>query len=74
MSRLPDAGRADDAVGARSYSVLMTKWEYVTVPVLIHATKQILDTWGADGWELVQVVPGPNAQNLVAYLKRPLEQ
>ena len=23
--------------------------------------------------ELVQVVPGPNPQNLVAYLKRPLE-
>ncbi len=51
----------------------MTKWEYVTVPVLVHVTKQILDQWGADGWELVQVVPGPNPQNLVAYLKRPLE-
>ena len=37
----------------------MTKWEYATVPLLVHATKQILDTWGADGWELVQVVPGP---------------
>ena len=51
----------------------MTKWEYVTVPVLIHATKQILDTWGEDGWELAQVVPGPNPQSLVAYLKRPVE-
>lgn len=50
----------------------MTKWEYATVPLLIHATKQILDTWGQDGWELVQVVPGPNAENVVAYLKRPL--
>ncbi len=38
----------------------MTKWEYATVPLLVHATKQILDTWGEDGWELVQVVPGPN--------------
>ena len=37
----------------------MTKWEYATVPLLVHATKQILDTWGEDGWELVQVVPGP---------------
>ena len=37
----------------------MTKWEYVTVPLLVHATKQILDNWGQDGWELVQVVPGP---------------
>ena len=51
----------------------MTKWEYATVPLLIHATKQILDNWGADGWELVQIVPGPNAENLVAYLKRPVE-
>ena len=50
----------------------MTKWEYVTVPLLVHATKQILDNWGADGWELVQVVPGLNPENLVAYLKRPL--
>ncbi|MEY2989351.1 MAG: hypothetical protein RLZZ163_267, partial [Actinomycetota bacterium] len=51
----------------------MTTWEYATVPLLIHATKQILDTWGQDGWELVQVVPGPNAENMVAYLKRPVE-
>ena len=49
----------------------MTKWEYVTVPVLVHATKQILDQWGADGWELVQVVTGPEGNGLVAYLKRP---
>ncbi len=48
----------------------MKKWEYVTVPLLVHATKQILDNWGEDGWELVQVVPGPNAEQLVAYLKR----
>lgn len=51
----------------------MTKWEYVTVPVLIHSTKQILDNWGVDGWELVQVAPGPNPENLVAYFKRPLQ-
>ena len=35
------------------------KYEYVTVPLLTHATKQILDTWGSEGWELVQVVPAP---------------
>lgn len=51
----------------------MQRWEYATVPLLVHATKQILDTWGADGWELVQVVPGPTPENLVAYLKRPME-
>ena len=48
----------------------MTTWEYVTVPLLVHATKQILDTWGSDGWELVQVVQGPNPESLVADLKR----
>ena len=51
---------------------MATTWEYATVPLLIHATKAILDQWGADGWELVQVVPGPEGStNLVAYLKRP---
>lgn len=48
----------------------MTTWEYATVPLLVHATKQILDQWGQDGWELVQVVPGPSGEQLVAYLKR----
>jgi uncharacterized protein DUF4177 len=49
-----------------------TRWEYATVPLIVHATKQILDQWGADGWELVQVVPGPDGNGLVAYLKRAL--
>jgi hypothetical protein len=49
----------------------MQKWEYATVPLLVHATKQILDNWGQDGWELVQVVPGPGGgEQLVAYFKR----
>lgn len=49
----------------------MKKWEYVTVPLLIHATKAILDQWGNEGYELVQVVPGPNgSDNLIAYMKR----
>lgn len=47
----------------------MTQWEYVTVPLIVHATKQILDQWGEDGWELVQVLQGDGG-NLVAYLKR----
>ena len=49
----------------------MKKWEYATIPLLIHNTKAILDTWGDEGWELVTVIPGPDGQNLVAYLKRP---
>ncbi len=31
----------------------------------------ILDNFGQDGWELVQIVPGPTPENLVAYFKRP---
>ena len=38
----------------------MTKWEYATVPLIVHATKQILDQWGEDGWELVQVLADPD--------------
>ncbi len=49
----------------------MTQWEYLTAPVLVHSTKQILDNFGSDGWELVQMVPGMNPENLVAYFKRP---
>ncbi len=53
----------------------MTKWEYSTIPLLTHATKAILDQRGADGWELVQVVPGPTgSDSLVAYLKRPVQE
>ena len=55
-------GRADGPEAARYGSAMTQKWEYATVPLLVHATKQILDTWGEDGWELVQVVPGPNAR------------
>ncbi|ASE11217.1 hypothetical protein ACUW97_000197 [Kocuria rhizophila] len=62
----------------------MTTWEYATVPLMIHATKQILDNWGEDGWELVTVLPGTQAadtpagnmnapvqNNPIAYFKRP---
>ena len=49
----------------------VTRWEYLTAPLLIHNTKAILDNFGRDGWELVQIVPGLNPENLVAYLKRP---
>ncbi|HYH28218.1 MAG TPA: DUF4177 domain-containing protein [Actinomycetota bacterium] len=47
----------------------MAKWEYATVPLIEHATTEILNNWGDDGWELVAVVQGP-AQGLVAYMKR----
>jgi len=52
-------------------SAAVVKFEYATVPLLIHATKQILDQWGEDGWELVTVLPNPTGEQHVAYLKRP---
>ncbi|GAA1590155.1 DUF4177 domain-containing protein [Kribbella hippodromi] len=54
-------------------SPVMKKFEYFTAPLLVHSTKEILDNFGQDGWELVQIVPGMNPENLVAYFKREIE-
>jgi hypothetical protein len=62
---------ADRAEVTLSRVMPMTQWEYLTAPLLIHNTKQILDNFGADGWELVQIVNGPDGTSLVAYFKRP---
>jgi hypothetical protein len=51
----------------------MRRWEYVTTPLIVHNTAAILNNWGSEGWELVQVVTGPEG-GLVAYLKRPVEE
>jgi len=66
----PDLPAGDAESERVTVGGMAKKFEYATVPLLVHATKQILDNWGQDGWELVQVVPGPNPENLVAYLKR----
>lgn len=50
----------------------ITKWEYFTAPILSHVAQQILNNFGAEGWELVQLAPGPNPDSLVGYFKRPL--
>lgn len=52
----------------------MTKWEYFVAPILIHASQQILNNFGSEGWELVQIVPGQNPESLVGYFKRPVAQ
>jgi hypothetical protein len=52
--------------------LLMTTWEYVTTPLLLHKETQILNTWGAKGWELVQVITGPQG-GLIAFFKKPVE-
>lgn len=61
-------GRSPDKLSSMSEP---TKWEYATVPLLVHATKQILDQWGEQGYELVSVLPGPTGEQHIAYLKRP---
>ncbi len=48
------------------------KWEYATVPLISHALQEILNQWGEEGWELVQVVESQQL-GTTAYLKRPKE-
>ncbi len=49
----------------------MTNWEYATTPLVIHNETAILNNWGDEGWELVQV--GTNSEGgLIAFMKRPL--
>ena len=50
----------------------MTKWEYETTPLLLHKETEILNTWGKQGWELVQVITGPQG-GLIAFFKRVVE-
>jgi hypothetical protein len=52
----------------------VTRFEYATAPLIVHATKQILDQWGTDGWELVSVVHlgAEGAGAPTAFFKRPL--
>jgi hypothetical protein len=51
----------------------LTRWEYLTAPVLIHATQQILNNFGREGWELVSVTTGANPEQLIAWFKRPVQ-
>ncbi len=46
-----------------------TRWEYVTTPLLLHRETAILNNWGSDDWELVQVASGPEG-GLIAFFKR----
>jgi hypothetical protein len=45
------------------------KWEYSTVPLISHALQEILNQWGEEGWELVQIVES-EATGTTAYMKR----
>lgn len=52
----------------------MQKWEYATAPLIPHALQEILNNWGEEGYELVQVAEvavqgGPTT--LTGFFKRP---
>lgn len=49
----------------------MTKWEYFITPLPLHTPGAILNNWGKQGWELVQIIVNEQG-GTVAYLKRPL--
>ena len=51
----------------------MQKWEYFVAPLLPHNPGEILNNFGQDGWELVNVVSQDTpagGTSLVAYHKR----
>jgi hypothetical protein len=54
----------------REVALTVQKWEYATVPLISHALQEILNQWGEEGWELVQVVESQSL-GMTAYLKRP---
>lgn len=53
-----------------SREAYVTKWEYASVPLIVHSIKEILDLWGDKGYELVSVLEIGGA-GLVAIMKKP---
>ncbi|WP_162138920.1 hypothetical protein [Gryllotalpicola ginsengisoli] len=45
----------------------------MTTPLLLHRETAILNNWGSEGWELVQVAQGPEG-GLIAFFKRPVDE
>ena len=50
----------------------MTKWEYQVAPIPLHNEALMLNNFGGDGWELVEILRNEQG-GLVAFLKRPSE-
>jgi hypothetical protein len=46
------------------------KWEYASVPLVPHAVQEILNNWGDEGWELVQIYQPAEVPGTVAVFKR----
>jgi len=49
------------------------KWEYASVPLISHALQEILNQWGEEGWELVQIMESQQL-GMVAFFKRPAQE
>lgn len=49
----------------------MTKWEYQVAPIPLHNEAMMLNNFGQDGWELVQLQVNDQG-GTVAFFKRPL--
>jgi hypothetical protein len=62
--------RQEQARSVREVSEAVQKWEYATVPLISHALQEILNQWGEDGWELIQIIESPST-GTTGYLKRP---
>jgi hypothetical protein len=65
-NRLPEEPRSNSSGGAP-----LQKFEYVSVPLVPHALQEILNNWGDEGWELVQVYQPGDVPGTVALFKRP---
>ena len=48
----------------------MQQWEYASAPLVPHAVQEILNNWGDDGWELVQIYHPGDVPGTVAVFKR----
>ena len=53
-------------------SKAVQKWEYTTVPLISHALQEILNQWGEEGWDLVQILESQQL-GMLAFLKRPAQ-
>ena len=50
----------------------MTKWEYLTAPILSHVSQQILNNFGSRGLGTRHRRPRADPETMVGYFKRPV--
>ena len=50
----------------------MTQWEYQSAMFPTPASRETLNSFGAEGWELVSVLQGIESKQILYVFKRPL--